>query len=154
MRWAPACPHLPCISHHLQRMSLQFVHQECHVPCKWNLGLKCIWLASPAAQWPSLDLLNVRCHHQGPSQLAGSLGEDVTWRSGKGTPLRWHSHRGRNNCWLKKVVCRKKLNPTGGRGRGRPKKTWEEMIDMDCQAMGLAQTHPSNTENLSSRWTK
>ena len=35
---APACPHLPLIPHHLQWMSLQFVCQQCHDPCKRNLA--------------------------------------------------------------------------------------------------------------------
>ena len=34
----PAHPHLQLISNHLQRKSLQFVFQECHVLCKWNLA--------------------------------------------------------------------------------------------------------------------
>ena len=38
-----------------------------------------------------------------------------------------HDHQ-RSDGWLKKV---QKLNPTGGRSRGRPKKTWTEVIDMD-----------------------
>ena len=36
-----------------------------------------------------------------------------------------------------------KLNPTGGRGRGHPKKTWTEMIDMDCLALGLRPILPT-----------
>ena len=73
------------LSHHLQRKSFQFIHQEFHAPCKQNLGPNHIWLASPAVQWQRYDSLDVRCHHQGPSQLAGSVGEDAAWRSGKGT---------------------------------------------------------------------
>ena len=30
IQWAPAHPHIPLISHHLQRKCLQFVSQECH----------------------------------------------------------------------------------------------------------------------------
>ena len=41
---------------------------------------------------------------------------------------RWHGHVKRSDRWLKKV---QKLNPTGGPSRGRPKKTWTEVIDMD-----------------------
>ena len=85
VQWAPAHPHLPLISHHLQMKSLQFVCQECHASCKQNLGPNLILFASPATQWPSYDSLDAQCHHQGPSQLAGPVGEDAAWRSGKGT---------------------------------------------------------------------
>ena len=53
--------------------------------------------------------------------------------------LRRHGHAERSDGWLKKV---QKLNPTGGSGRGRPKKTWTEVIDMECLALGLTETHP------------
>ena len=42
--------------------------------------------------------------------------------------LRWHGYVERSDGWLKKV---QKLNPTGGRGHGRPKKTWTGVIGMD-----------------------
>ena len=48
IQWAPARPHLPLISHYLQRKSLQFMCQECHAPCRRNLGPNLIGLASPA----------------------------------------------------------------------------------------------------------
>ena len=46
---------------------------------------KLIWLASPATQWARYDTLDVRCHHQGQSQLAKSSVKDVGWWSGKCT---------------------------------------------------------------------
>ena len=82
---APARPHLLIISHNLQRKSLQFLCQKCHTPWRWNLDPNVIWFASPATQWPSYVSPDVRCHHQGPSQLATFLGEDAAWRSGKVT---------------------------------------------------------------------
>ena len=85
------------------------------------------------------------------SKLAGSLGGDAARRSGKGTPhrrLRWHGHVERSLGWLKKV---QKLNPIGGRGRGRPKKTWTAVIDMDCLALGLTETHPTDRKAWSGR---
>ena len=85
-KWAPVRPHLPLISHHLQRKSLQFVRQERHATCKRNLGSNFFWLASPSTQWQSYDPQNVRCHYEGPSQLARSPGEDVAWSSGKCAP--------------------------------------------------------------------
>ena len=48
--------------------------------------------------------------------------------------IRWHGHVERSDGWLKKD---QKLNPTGGRGRCRPKKTWTQVIDMDRLALGL-----------------
>ena len=53
--------------------------------------------------------------------------------------LQWHGHVECSNGWLNKVQS---LNPTGRRGRGHPKKTWTEVIDMDHLALGLSETHP------------
>ena len=91
----PAHPHLPPISHHLQRKSLQFVCQERHVSCKRNLGpqhyLICIacnamtdlwsirWMGgvitngqvSPQRNDRSMiHPLDGRCHNQWPGQPA------------------------------------------------------------------------------------
>ena len=64
--------------------------------------------------------------------------------------LRWHGHVERSDGWQKRV---QKLNPTGGRGCGRPKKTWTEVIVKDCQALGLiTETHPSDRKALSGRF--
>ena len=60
--------------------------------------------------------------------------------------LRWHGHDSYGR--LKKV---QKLNPTGGRGRGHPKKTWAEVFDMDRLALGLTETHPSDRNAWSGR---
>ena len=62
--------------------------------------------------------------------------------------LKWHGHVEHSNGWLKKV---QKLNPTGSRGCGRPKTTWTEVIDMDRQALGLTETHPSYRNAWSDR---
>ena len=62
--------------------------------------------------------------------------------------LRWHGHAERSDGWIKRV---QKLSPTGGRGPGRPKKTWTEVIDMDRQALGLTETHPSDRKAWSGR---
>ena len=47
--------------------------------------------------------------------------------------------------WLKTV---QKLNLIGVHGRGHPKKTWTEAIDMDCLALGLTEANPSGRKNL------
>ena len=80
------------ISHHLQRKSLQIVCQECHAPCKRNLGPNLIWLALPAMQWPSYDLLDVWCYHQGPSQLAAYPEHRVSPQPSYPAPHSWHGH--------------------------------------------------------------
>ena len=54
--------------------------------------------------------------------------------------LRWHNHVERSDSWLKKA---QKHNTVGGRDRGRPKKTWSEVIPLDCLAPGPTGTHPS-----------
>ena len=62
--------------------------------------------------------------------------------------LRCHGHVERSDGWLKKV---QKLNPTGGRDRGCPMKTWTEVIGMKRLALGLKQTHPSDRKACSGR---
>ena len=81
-----------------------------------------------------------------PNQLAKSLREEAAWQSGKGTPADGHVER--SGGWWKKV---QKLNPTGCRGRCHPKKTWIEVINMDCLAMDLIETHHSDREGWGGR---
>jgi len=49
--------------------------------------------------------------------------------------LQWYGHvlRKENN-WVKK---RMEYEVEGVRPRGRPKKTWREIVEKDCQARGL-----------------
>ena len=44
-----------------------------------------------------------------------------------------------------------RINLTGGCGCGHPKKTWTEVISMDCLALGLTVSHSSNKKSLSGR---
>ena len=65
---------------------------------------------------------NESCHQM--SQLArfpaGKVQLDDPAKVLRTRRLRWHSHVERSDCWLKKV---QRLNPAGGHGHGRPKKT-------------------------------
>ena len=73
-------------------------------PCKGNLGSNLTWPALPAMHWSGYDLLDGRCYHQGPSELAGPPGEDAAWRSGEvlcTNQLRWYGHVERSAKWLK-----------------------------------------------------
>ena len=119
----------------------------------------------------------------------------ISWRRCSLMIWQRYCHLERNDGWLKKV---QKLNPTGDRGCGRPKKTrarflslarsklrlcsanhrpgywsnlpcnwpstawayseqetenwpWTEVIAMDCPALGLTETHPSNRKTSSGR---
>jgi len=63
--------------------------------------------------------------------------------------LRWYGHvlRKEDNDWVKKC---KEYEVEGTRPRGRPKKTWREIVEKDCIARGL------NMEDtvVRSRWRK
>ena len=57
--------------------------------------------------------------------------------------LRWHNHVERIDSWLKS----QETQSCRSRDRGRPKKTWLEVIRLDCLAPGLTDGHPA-VENL------
>ena len=46
--------------------------------------------------------------------------------------LRWIKHAERSSSWLKKVQKLQKLKTIGDRERGGRKKTWSEVIRLDC----------------------
>ena len=50
--------------------------------------------------------------------------------------LRWYGHvlRKEDNDWVKKCM---EYKVEGTRPRGRPKKTWREIVEKDCRACGL-----------------
>ena len=60
--------------------------------------------------------------------------------------LLWYGHvlRKEDNDWVKKCM---EYEVEGARPRGRPKKTWREIVEKDCQAHGL------NRENAMDRST-
>ena len=50
--------------------------------------------------------------------------------------LRWYGHvlQKEDNDWVKKCM---EYEVAGARPRGRPKKTWREIVEKDCQARQL-----------------
>ena len=60
--------------------------------------------------------------------------------------LRWYGYvlRKKDNDWVKKCM---EYEVEGARPRGRPKKTWTEIVEKDCKARGL------NREDRS-RWRR
>ena len=69
-------------------------------PMQSKAGPNLIWLSLPAMQRLRYDLFGVQCHHQGPSQLTRSPGEDAAWWSGKSTPPTEMSRLCRTKWWL------------------------------------------------------
>jgi len=63
--------------------------------------------------------------------------------------LRWYGHvlPKEDNDWVKKCM---EYEMEGARSRGRPKKTWIEIVEKDCKASGL------NREDamVRARWRK
>ena len=51
--------------------------------------------------------------------------------------LRWYGHvlRKDDNDWVKKCM---EYEVVGSRPRGRPKRTWLEVVQRDCQVRGLS----------------
>ena len=62
--------------------------------------------------------------------------------------LQWHGQTTRSAGWLTKVQ-NLSIKSVGGRGRSRPKKTWTEEIHLDCIALGLIETLPSDRKTWS-----
>ena len=63
--------------------------------------------------------------------------------------LRWYGHvlRKEDNDWVKKCM---EYEVEGTRTRGRPKKTWREIVEKDYQACGLNREDAMDR----SRWMK
>jgi len=63
--------------------------------------------------------------------------------------LRWYGHvlRKEDNDWVKKCM---EYEVEGARPRGRPKKTWREIMEKDCKARGLNREDAMDR----SRWRK
>ena len=143
-QWAPARPHFGPISHHLQRKSLQYVHQERDVPCKRNLGPNLIWYASPATQWPSYDPLDVRFITAGKISWRGC---SLTIRQRYSAPADWDGTAMQN---VAMVGWRKSRNAIP-REVVAIRKIYIEVVGIDCPALGLTEPHPSDRKALSGR---
>ena len=63
--------------------------------------------------------------------------------------LRWYGHvlRKEDKYWVKKCM---EYEVEGARPRGRPKKTWREIVEKDCKACGLNREYTMDH----SRWRK
>jgi len=63
--------------------------------------------------------------------------------------LRWYGHvlRKEDNDWVKKCI---EYEVEGARPGGRPKKTWTEIVQKDCQARKLNSQHATDRN----RWRK
>ena len=118
IQWVPAHPHLPLISHHIQRKNLPFmsiVCQERHAPCKWNLGFNITWFHHlQHNDWAMIRwVCGVTSHKSQVSSqdLVERMQLDDLAKVLCSHWLKWHDHIECSDGWLKKI---QKLNPTGG----------------------------------------
>jgi len=81
--------------------------------------------------------------------LRGRLGLDDIISVLQQNRLRWYEHvlRKEDNDWVKKCM---EYEVEDARPRGRPKKTWREIVEKDCKACGLNRVDAMDR----SRWTK
>jgi len=107
-----------------------------------------------ALQWAEMRMVRRMCgvklQDRIPSKgLRERLGLDDIISVLQRNRLRWYGHvlQKYDNDWVKKCM---EYKVEGAKPRGRPKKTWTEIVETDCQARGL------NTEDVMdrSRWMK
>jgi len=69
-------------------------------------------------------------------ELRGRLGLDDIISVLQQNRLRWYEHvlRKEDSDWVKKCV---EYEVEGARPRGKPKKTWRQIVEKDCKARGL-----------------
>jgi len=82
-------------------------------------------------------MCNVMVKDTFPSkELRGRLGIDDIILMLQQNRLRWYGHvlRKENTDWVKKCM---EYEVEGSRPRGRPKRTWREIVQKDCQARNL-----------------
>ena len=95
-------------------------------------------------------MCGIKLQDRVPSKgLRGRLGLDDIISVLQQNRLRWYGHvlQKEDNDWVK--ICME-YEVEGVRPRGRPKKTWREIVEKDCQA------HKFNRENAMdrNRWMK
>ena len=82
-------------------------------------------------------MCNVKVKDRVPSkELRERLGIDNIILILQQNRLRWYGHvlRKEDNDWVKKCM---EYEVEGSRPRGRPKRTWKEVVQKDCQARNL-----------------
>ena len=95
-------------------------------------------------------MCSVKLQDRVPSkELRGRLGLDDIISVLQRNRLRWHGHvlRKEDNDWVKKCM---EYEVEGARPRGRPKKTWREIVKKDCKACRLNREDAMDR----SRWKK
>jgi len=82
-------------------------------------------------------------------ELRGRLGLDDIISVLQRNRLRWYGHvlRKEDNDWVTKCM---EYEVEGARPRGRPTKTWREIVEKDCKACGLNREEAMDR----SRWRK
>ena len=86
--------------------------------------------------WSSLAGSNLHCLVKRCKELRERLGVDDIALVLQRNRLRWYGHvlRKDDDDWVKKCI---EYEVEGSRPRGRPKKTWKEVVREDCQARKL-----------------
>jgi len=95
-------------------------------------------------------MCNVKVKDRVPSkELRERLGIDDTMLILQQNRLRWYGHllQKEDIDWVKKCM---KYEVEGSRPRGRPKRTWREVVQKDCQARSLNREDAMDR----SRWKK
>jgi len=94
-----------------------------------------------ALQWAEMRMVRwvcgIRLQDRVPSkELRGRLELQDIISVLQRNRLRWYGHvlRKEDNYWVKKCM---EYEVEGTRPRGRPKKTWREIVEKDCQARKL-----------------
>jgi len=95
-------------------------------------------------------MCGVKLQDRVPSkELRGTLGLDDIISVLQQNRLLWYGHvlRKEDNDWVKECM---QYEVEGARTRGRPKKTWREIVEKDCKARGLKREDTMDR----SRWRK